>query len=154
MKNIFLFFAVCLSTISLLSCGSNNEIETKVEELDSICPAVMWDGWIFQSVDYNGNDVTFTIRDEYKLNEEMLEADRSELKREAKFIIGEFFEAYAQSKVDDGEGDKELYTKIIPLIKAVVNDSSTGITIKWVDSKGNKVSVSLSSSDVKKAAML
>lgn len=154
MKNIFLFFAVCLSTISLLSCGSNNEIETKVEELDSICPAVMWDGWIFQSVDYNGNDVTFTIREDYELDEEMLEADRSELKRAAKFIIGEFSEAYAYSKIDDAEGDEELYAKVYPLIKAVVNDSSTGITIKWVDSKGNKVSASLSSSDVKKAAML
>lgn len=150
MKNIFLFFAVCLSTISLLSCGSDNgsdEIETKVQELDNICPALMWDGWIFQSVDYNGSNVTFTIKYEYELDEEMLEADRSELKRAAKFFVGEFFEAYAYSKVDDGEGDKELYTKIVPLIKAMANNGKD-LKIKWMDRFGNSVDRTIYSSEL------
>lgn len=156
MKKTFLIFAVCLSTLFLLSCGSDNgseEIKTKVQEVDDICPALIWDGWIFQSVDYEGNQVTFTIKDEYELNDEMLEASHTELKKAAKWWVEEFSEAYAYARVDDVEGDSELYTRVFPLIKAMV-DNGTGLKIKWVDSDGNKVSATLSSYEVQKAAML
>lgn len=152
MKKTFLIFAVCLSTLFLLSCGSE-EINTKVQEVDDICPALIWDGWIFQSVDYKGNQVTFTIKDEYELNDEMLEASHTELKKAAKWWVEEFSEAYAYARVDDAEGDSELYTRVFPLIKAMV-DNETGLKIKWVDSDGNEVSATLSSYEVKKAAML
>lgn len=156
MKKTFLIFAVCLSTLFLLSCGSDNgseEIKTKVQEVDDICPALIWDGWILQSVDYEGNQVTFTIKDEYELNDEMLEASHTELKKAAKWWVEEFSEAYAYARVDDVEGDSELYTRVFPLIKAMV-DNGTGLKIKWVDSDGNKVSATLSSYEVQKAAML
>lgn len=157
MRRIFLFFVSCIFTIALLSCGSDNgseEIKTKVQEVDDICPALIWDGWICQSVDYEGNQVTFTIKDKYELNDEMLEASHTELKKAAKWWVEELSEAYAYARVDDDvEGDSELYTRVFPLIKAMV-DNGTGLKIKWVDSDGNKVSATLSSYEVKKATML
>lgn len=66
MKNVFLSFAACLFAVSLLSCSNDNksdEISTKVQELNSICPAYLSDEMTLYSVTYNDDDdyVKFTL---------------------------------------------------------------------------------------------
>ena len=160
MKNVFLSFAACLFAVSLLSCGNDNksdEISTKVQELNSICPAYLSDDMTLYSVTYNeDNDyVKFTITYDEVWPSEIVNHYDQFSEYMAELMITEFSQMYGAAKAGQlDEGRTPLAKQVFPLIKTIAEEDSTSLKFTLIDRKSEKLNISSTNEEINEIVLI
>lgn len=160
MKNVFLSFAACLFAVSLLSCSNDNksdEISTKAQELNSICPAYLNDEMSLYSVTYNDDDdyVKFTITLDEVWPSELVDHFDQFSEYMAERMIIEFSEMYGAAKAGQlDERRTPLAKQAFPLIKTIAEDDSTSLKFTLIDRNSEKLNISLTNEEINEIVLI
>ena len=151
MKKWFFFLFAALLTVS---CGSSSKsggdkIQEAVDALNETTPAKSWDGESLKSAKYDEEDnvVEFCIKNAHQ-------EDSISDRKWGTWYIANFMTSYDYfTEEDDGEGEKEMYMAMAPLLELLAEEG-VGVRFALEFRNGGSTTINLTPKEVKKAVKL
>ena len=128
---LFCMYATSLAKIIFPSSETaTNSIELGVEGIDRICPAGLWDSWIFREIIYDreSNTVLWVIQSSSPLKGFDKISSEQDVKKITKWIVTNVIEGYndlIENPKIFGDGDFMLYLGLGTLLKEMEENKTT-----------------------------